>query len=94
MQETRPGAWVHAADFRARGPAEFIAKICITVEEADEAQGWLETLIESRTATSEEARRLFQESTELLKVFAASKTDLDTNQANHAKQQQSRNRNR
>ena len=84
----------YRAACRARSPAEFIAKICITVEEADEAQGWLETIIESRTATSEEARRLRQESTELLKIFAASKRTSMRNQANRAKQRRSRNRNR
>jgi four helix bundle protein len=63
----------YRAACRARSPAEFIAKICITVEEADEAQGWLETLIESGTASTTEARRVLQESTELLKIFAASK---------------------
>lgn len=82
----------YRAACRARSPAEFIAKICITVEEADEAQGWLEILIESRTTTSEEAHRLLQESTELLKIFAASKRTSTRNQANRAKQKESRNR--
>ena len=86
----------YRAACRARSPAEFIAKICITVEEADEAQGWLQTLIESGTASTTEARRLLQESTELLKIFAASKRTSMRNQANRAKEQparrQSRNR--
>ena len=78
----------YRAACRARSPAEFIAKICITVEEADEAQGWLETLIDSGIATSPEARRLLQESTELLKIFAASKRTAMRNQANRGKDKQ------
>jgi four helix bundle protein len=70
----------YRATCRARSPAEFIAKICITVEEADEAQGWLQTLIESGTASTTEAHRLLQESTELLKIFAASKRTSMRNQ--------------
>ena len=85
----------YRAACRARSPAEFIAKICTTVEEADEAQGWLETLIESGTASTPEARRLLLESTELPKIFAASKRTSIRNQAQRLKEQsgrQSRNR--
>ena len=63
----------YRATCRARSDAEFAAKICITVEEADEAQGWLETLIKSKRASGDEAQRLLIESSELLKIFAASK---------------------
>jgi four helix bundle protein len=63
----------YRAACRGRSDAEFIAKICVTVEEADEVEGWLETLIKSGKASGEEARRLLAESTELLKIFAASK---------------------
>jgi four helix bundle protein len=75
----------YRAACRARSRAEFIAKICITVEEADEAQGWLETLNDSGIATSPEARRLLQESTELLKILAASNRTAMRNQANRGK---------
>ena len=63
----------YRATCRACSDAEFAAKICITVEEADEAQGWLEILIKSKKASGEEAQRLLNESTELLKIFSASK---------------------
>jgi four helix bundle protein len=58
---------------RARSDEEFIAKICITVEEADEAEGWIETLLQSGKVSGEEAERLLDEATQLLKIFAASK---------------------
>jgi len=63
----------YRAACRARSHAEFVAKICITVEEADEAQGWLETLIRSGKAVGEPVDGLLGEATELLHIFAASK---------------------
>ena len=57
---------------RARTPKEFIAKLSIVVEEADESQGWLETLV-TRSLGGEPARELLQEATELVAIFTASK---------------------
>jgi hypothetical protein len=51
----------------------FFAKLCVVLEEADEAQGWLELLAETGKARSPLAARLHQESTELVKIVAASK---------------------
>ncbi len=79
----------YRAACRARSPAEFVAKLCITVEEADEVQGWLEMLIQSGKASGEDAHRLLQEATELLKIFAASKRTATRNQQQNTK---SRNR--
>jgi four helix bundle protein len=64
----------YRAACRARSPAEFIAKICVTVEEADEAQGWLQVLIKSGKARGERVERLLREATELLMIFAKSKS--------------------
>ena len=58
---------------RAQTPKVFYSKLCVVLEEADEAQGWLEVLIETGKATSDQAKRLHQEATELVKIFAASK---------------------
>lgn len=58
---------------RAQTPKLFFSKLCVVVEEIDEAQGWLEMLIASRRAEGAEARRLHAESTELVKIFTASK---------------------
>lgn len=57
---------------RARSKAEFVAKIGIVVEEADETVFWLELLVE--TGIVEQSRRdnLLLEANELLAIFAAS----------------------
>jgi four helix bundle protein len=57
---------------RARTPKEFISKLCVVVEESDEAQGWLEGLVETGKG-GPEAPRLLQEATELVAIFTASK---------------------
>jgi four helix bundle protein len=81
LQDASTSTWMnYRAACRARSNAEFIAKLCVTVEEADEAQGWLQLLVESRKTNSPESQRLLRESTELLKIFAASKR---TSIANH-----------
>lgn len=63
----------YRATCRARSHREFIAKICIAVEEADEAQHWLQILVESRKSESSEAIRLLDECTQLVKILSASK---------------------
>jgi four helix bundle protein len=83
----------YRAACRGRNHDEFVAKICIVTEEADEAEAWLQTLIDTRVATSPEAYRLLKESTELLKIFAASKRTALRNQAKR-REQQRRTRNR
>jgi four helix bundle protein len=57
---------------RARSRAEFIAKIGIVVEEADEAVFWLELLEESGTLSSQQMQLLMKEACELLSIFSAS----------------------
>jgi four helix bundle protein len=65
-----------AANYRAaqrgRSKAEFIAKIGIVVEEADETVFWLEMLAEGEIVNSQRIKQLQTEATELLKIFAAS----------------------
>lgn len=75
----------YRAACRARSDSEFISKICITVDEADESVGWLEVLKESRRATGAELEKLLREGTELLKVFAASKRTAIRNKAKRRK---------
>jgi four helix bundle protein len=58
---------------RAQTPKVFFAKLCVVVEEIDEAEGWLETLIQTGKAPGAEAKRLHQEAVELTKIFSASK---------------------
>lgn len=60
------------ATCRARSKAEFIAKIGIVVEEADETVFWLEMLTESLIVPPEMTQRLIAEGNELLAIFASS----------------------
>ena len=57
---------------RARSKAEFIAKIGVVVEEADETVFWLELLIETGMVPEEKLRELLKEANELVAIFAAS----------------------
>jgi len=57
---------------RARSRADFISKVGIVVEEADEAVFWLELLVESGIAPTSGVTLLMKEANELLAIFAAS----------------------
>src|SRR5436190_21940141 len=63
----------YRATCRARSPDEFIAKIGVAAEEADESKGWLQLLVASGLARIEDARDLIQESDELTAIFVASR---------------------
>ena len=56
---------------RARSRAEFVAKMGLVVEEADEAVFWLTLLIDAKLTTLK-TDRLLSEAKELLAIFAAS----------------------
>lgn len=57
---------------RARSKAEFIAKIGVVVEEADETVFWLELLIDTGIIAQAKLNNLLKEANELLSIFAAS----------------------
>jgi four helix bundle protein len=57
---------------RARSKAEFIAKIGVVVEEADETVFWLELLVETGIVREPRMRSLMSEANELLAILAAS----------------------
>jgi four helix bundle protein len=57
---------------RARSKAEFIARMGIVAEEADEAVLWLELLIESGILKSELTEGLLNEARELAAILTAS----------------------
>jgi four helix bundle protein len=63
----------YRATCRARSPDEFIAKIGVAAEEADESKGWLQLLVASDFATIDETRDLIQEADELTAIFVASR---------------------
>jgi four helix bundle protein len=68
---TSVGANYRAAR-RARSKAEFISKMGIVVEEADEIVFWIECLIESGIVKPELLADLLSEANELIAIFAAS----------------------
>ena len=57
---------------RARSKAEFVAKMGIVVEEADETVFWLELLVDAQVARQEQVASVLAEANELLAIFAAS----------------------
>ncbi len=57
---------------RARSKAEFIAKIGVVVEEADETVLWLELLVDTDIVRESRMTNLLSEANELLAIFAAS----------------------
>jgi len=65
-----------AANYRAacrgRSRAEFIAKLGVVVEEADESVFWREVLDESGIVDHAAIKDLLEEARELLSIFAAS----------------------
>lgn len=57
---------------KGRSRADFISKITIVEEEADECQYWLELLSESGIMKGAEIARLHQEAKELTAIFTSS----------------------
>jgi len=57
---------------RARSTKEFIAKVGVAAEEADECVGWLETLRKAGCGNGPEQTALEQEAIELTKIMTAS----------------------
>jgi len=57
---------------RARSKAEFVAKIGVVVEEADEAILWLELMTESGIVSLQKTEALLREAHEFTAIFAAS----------------------
>ena len=57
---------------RARSKAEFIAKIGIVIEEADETVLWLELLAEGNVLAAAKLEGLLTEARQLLAIFSAS----------------------
>lgn len=58
---------------RARSKAEFVAKMGVVVEEADEAVLWLELMTESGIVPLPKTEELLKEANELTAIFAASR---------------------
>jgi len=57
---------------RARSKAEFIARLGVVAEEADESVFWLEMIEETRTINPNRLEEILKESRELAAIFSAS----------------------
>ena len=62
----------YRAAFRGRSRAEFVAKLGIVLEEADETVFWLELLQEGTIFPAGKLRDLLQEANELVAIFTSS----------------------
>ena len=71
QSSTSVGANYRAA-CRARSNADFVSKLGIMLEEADERLFWLELLIDSGVAQPEATAPLLREANELVSIFMAS----------------------
>ena len=69
----------YRAACRARSRAEFIAKIGVVEEEADESAFWLELVIEHKLMQELLVRPLLKEADELIAIMAASRISASLN---------------
>jgi len=58
---------------RARSRAEFLAKLSIVIEEADESAFWLELLVDAGLISESKLRDLKSEANQLVAIFNASR---------------------
>ena len=63
----------YRASCRARSRAEFIAKIGIVEEEADESAFWMELIIEGGLLPARKVEALLKEANELVAIMASSR---------------------
>jgi four helix bundle protein len=63
----------YRAACRARSHAEFIAKIGVVEEEADETAFWLELIIDSNVRSEKQVEPLLKEAGELVAIMASSR---------------------
>jgi four helix bundle protein len=77
---TSGGANYRAARL-AQSKASFIAKVSISVEEADESAMWLELIIDKKLLHpkyNEESKRLIKEANELTSIFIATRKTIES----------------
>jgi four helix bundle protein len=71
----------YRAACRGRSVKEFIAKLGVAAEEADESKGWLQLLVQSGIASGEPAVSLITEADELTRIFVASRKTAEKRRA-------------
>jgi len=72
-QITKSGTSMYAnyrAALRGRSKKEFYSKLCISVEEADETETWLDLIITAKILTGQFVEELYKESLELVKILS------------------------
>ncbi len=62
----------YRAACRSRSKAEFISKMSVVLEEADESAFWLELMAETETLAADRTQVLLKEANELAAIFGAS----------------------
>ena len=78
-QITKSGTSMYAnyrAALRGRSKAEFYSKLCISVEEADETEMWIDLCISSKLVDNKFINDLHTESIELVKILASMRKKL------------------
>jgi four helix bundle protein len=73
MRSSTSVAANYRAACRARSRAEFIAKLGVVEEEADETAFWLELIIDSKIRSKTQIEPLLKEAGELVAIMAASR---------------------
>ncbi|MBW0162745.1 MAG: four helix bundle protein [Sediminibacterium sp. Gen4] len=73
----------YRASVRAKSQADFIYKIEIVLEEADESLYWLEIIQESNLSSFPKITQLIQEAKELTAIFAATDKTLKAKNKNN-----------
>ena len=63
----------YRATCRCRPDNDFIAKLRVVIEEADESAFWLELLVEAGVVKTAAVRHLLNEADELTRIFVASR---------------------
>ena len=69
----------YRAACRARSRAEFVAKMGVVLEEADETQLWLELVSEAKLLPSKRIEPLLKEAAELVAIFVTSRKSASAN---------------
>ncbi|MBZ5506328.1 MAG: four helix bundle protein [Acidobacteriia bacterium] len=69
----------YRAACRSRSRAEFLSRLSVVLEEADESALWLELLIESGTMKKEKSEPLLTEARQLTAIFTAATSTIRKN---------------
>lgn len=87
-QLVRAGTAVGAnyrATCRSRSKAEFVARIGVVEEEADESAYWMELIVEAELLKEEKVESLLSEANELARIMASSRISASAALAHRAK---------